>query len=89
MKGKCTITIEIANELVSQGVWLLGVETNTVGTTEDEEIIHKILLSNEIVIIENLDLSNVTDGDYFLSAAPLKISGSDGSPCRALLWQED
>ena len=29
--------------------------------------------------------AEVSKGDYFLNAAPLNLSGADGSPCRAVL----
>ena len=32
-----------------------------------------------------LRADEVPEGEYFLCAAPLKLAGSDGSPCRALL----
>ena len=34
---------------------------------------------------ENLELNNVKSGDYFLSAAPIKISGAEAAPVRAFL----
>ena len=47
--------------------------------------VHKIFLEAEVPIITNLvNLENVTDGD-FLIALPLKIGGSDGAPCRAVV----
>jgi arylformamidase len=34
-------------------------------------------------------LTDIPEGRYFLSAAPLKLAGSDGAPCRAYLatWE--
>jgi arylformamidase len=46
---------------------------------------HKILMRSEIVILEFIDLKTVEPGEYILSALPLKILGSDGSPTRAIL----
>jgi arylformamidase len=37
------------------------------------------------MILEGLELDNVKAGEYFLSAAPIKIKGADGSPVRAVL----
>ena len=36
-------------------------------------------------LLENIDLRGVPDGRYTLAAAPLKISGAEGAPCRAIL----
>ncbi|NMC57751.1 MAG: hypothetical protein GYA50_11075, partial [Eubacteriaceae bacterium] len=52
---------------------------------DNEYNIHTILLGKKIAILESLDLSNVASGKYFLSAAPLKIEGSDGAFVRAVL----
>ena len=64
---------------------LLGVEKFSVGTPDTSPGIHKILLGNEIVIVEALDLTDVPEGIYFLAAAPVKYGNLDGAPCRAVL----
>jgi arylformamidase len=45
------------------------------------------LLSNNVVIVEGLNLSGVPDGDYELICLPLKIAdgSGDGAPARAVL----
>ncbi len=80
--------VEISNEaakLMSRQLILIGVEGVTVGSVNSPAQVHKILLGNNIVIIEGLNLSGVSQGEYFLSAAPLNIKGCDGAPCRAVL----
>ena len=47
--------------------------------------VHLILLGAEVVLLEGIVLKEVEEGKYFLSAAPLNLGGSDGSPCRAVL----
>ena len=39
----------------------------------------------EIALLESAVLDGVSAGAYFLSSAPLKMQGLDGSPCRPLL----
>ncbi|MEZ4627650.1 MAG: hypothetical protein R2912_06045 [Eubacteriales bacterium] len=39
--------------------------------------------------MKSLDLKNVPDGRYMLYAAPLKIAGAEGAPCRAILVSEE
>ena len=51
----------------------------------DDHAVHKFLLSQNITVIEGLDLSKVSAGQYFLACLPLKIAGSDGAPARAIL----
>jgi arylformamidase len=46
---------------------------------------HEILLSAGVVIIEGLDLTEVSQGRYTLYCLPLKLLGSDGAPARAIL----
>ncbi|WP_312106617.1 hypothetical protein [Lachnoclostridium sp.] len=46
---------------------------------------HLELFSNEVVLLEGMNLSSVPEGDYFLFAAPLNLAGADGAPCRAVL----
>ena len=87
IRGEIEITEEAAEEIANEKLELLGVEGLTVGTEETLMKIHKILLKNEIVILECLDLSEIKDGVYFLFAAPLKLGGLDGAPCRAVLFR--
>ena len=47
--------------------------------------VHHILLRREIVLLEGIVLSEVPDGVYLLNAAPLILTNTDGSPCRATL----
>ena len=47
--------------------------------------VHLILLGAGIVLLEGIRLAEVSEGVYFLNAAPLNLSGADGSPCRAVL----
>jgi len=49
---------------------------------------HKILLGSGIAILEGLVLDAVPEGNYTLSALPLKIPGGNGSPVRAILVKD-
>ena len=46
---------------------------------------HTELLDVGIPIIEGVDLSFVEEGEYYLIALPLRLTGLDGSPIRAVL----
>ncbi len=78
-----------AGYLVEAGCVLVGVECSTVGIDAENEEVHKILLSNEVIIIEGLRMKCVPEGKYFISALPLKMKDLDGSPIRAILWKND
>lgn len=71
--------------LYTRGVKLVGTDRQSVGLPTDEKTAHTALLTYGIAVLENLDLSAAPDGQYTLSAAPLKIAGAEGAPCRALL----
>lgn len=68
---------------------LVGVEGQTVGAADAPAPVHRILLQRDVVILEGLDLSQAAAGQYLLCAAPLKIAGCDGAPCRAVLLTID
>lgn len=46
---------------------------------------HTALLKQGIPIFEGLNLFGVSPGRYFFVGLPLKFSGLDGAPCRAIL----
>ena len=74
--------------LLERGIRLVGVEENSVDQ-DGENVIHKMLLENNVVILENIDLSEVKNGWYFIAALPLKLEGVDGAPCRAVLMDTE
>jgi len=85
VRGDICVTVEAAREIVKSGIVLFGTEVYTVGSPEESETVHTILLENEVAIVEGLCLDSVKDGQYFLSALPIKMKGVDGSPVRAVL----
>jgi arylformamidase len=46
------------------------------------------LLNNAVIIIEGLDLSAVSAGEYQLYCLPMKLGGSDGAPARVILVED-
>lgn len=87
--GESYLTEEAAQLLTESKLCLLGTDALSPAPPNNESAIHKMLLSRNIALLENLDLSYVDDGDYTLCAFPLKIKGGDGSPVRAVLLKED
>ena len=83
--GKVTVTAEAARVFAEGPVRLLGNEGQTVGPEHAPMEVHKILLGRNIALLEGILLDGVPQGRYFLSAAPLKLAGADGAPCRAFL----
>jgi len=65
---------------------LVGTDAPSVDAFASTELsAHRLLLEHEIAILENARLEGVPPGDYELICLPLKLSGSDGSPVRAVL----
>ena len=86
--GKANLTRSAAFVLVAEGVELIGIDAPSISTMEDQFEVHRILQLAGVIILEGLDLSVVQSGDYTLFAPPLKISGVEGAPCRAILMKE-
>ena len=77
---------EAAEYLVSIGVRLVGVDYLSVEQFHSpHHRTHKTLLSNGVVIVEGLVLSEPPPGDYELYCLPLLLAGLDGAPARAVL----
>ena len=75
---------ELLEDLISLEILLIGVDLPSVEDMTSAESAHKKLLSREIVIVEGLiNLATLQETRFFLSAAPLRICGGDGSPVRA------
>lgn len=78
---------ELAAWCVERRVSLLGVEPPSVADVHDlEEVtrIHRRLLEGHVAIVESLaHLDQLQAERVLFVAAPLKIAGGDGAPCRA------
>ena len=86
--GPATVSAEAAQVFAESGICLLGSESQTVGPENAPMQVHKILLEENIALLEGVVLSDVPEGRYFLSAAPLNLAGADGAPCRAYLIEK-
>ncbi len=76
---------DAAQYLVERGIKLVGIDYLSIGPFHQGEATHKVLLQAGVVILEGLNLSDVTQGRYTLYCLPLKLAGSDGAPARAIL----
>ena len=85
IKGNAEVSPEAAKVFASSDILLLGNESQTVGPEDAPMEVHLILLGAGVVLLEGIRLENVSEGVYMLNAAPLNLSGADGSPCRAVL----
>jgi len=82
----CYISVEAARRMVQLGTKLVGIDTPSVDRVDSKSMdTHNLLASNDISILENLALENVSPGNYELIALPLRLMGMDASPVRAVL----
>ena len=85
IKGNATVTNDAAMVFAEAKLDLIGNESQTVGPEDAPMQVHLTLLGAEVILLEGIRLDNVPEGIYLLNAAPINISGGDGSPCRAIL----
>lgn len=80
------LTKDGAEYILKTDIILVGTDNMDIEDESDGDFcVHKLLLKNNILIAENLDLKNVSEGFYKLYCFPLKIENADGSPVRAFL----
>ncbi|MBE5801753.1 MAG: cyclase [Clostridiales bacterium] len=89
IKGPAEVSLEAATVFASSGILLLGNESQTVGPANAPMAVHLALLSADVVLLEGIRLADVSQGVYWLNAAPLNLSRADGAPCRAILIEPD
>ena len=89
LAGDLTVTAEAAQVFAAADLKLLGNEGQTVGPADAPMQVHLILLRRGIALLEGIVLHQIAQGHYFLSAAPLKLGGCEGAPCRAYLLENE
>ncbi|NLY43761.1 MAG: hypothetical protein GX066_07305 [Clostridiaceae bacterium] len=81
IKGDVKLDEGICMGLLDKNIATIGVEVETIGDGN----VHRAVLGKNIAVIENLDLSQIKEGKYFLFAPPVKIEGGEGAFVRAVL----
>ena len=77
----------IAEWMAGKGIRLLGVDVPSVDPQTSKDLpMHQAMNRNGRFILEGIVLKDVPAGVYQLAALPLKITGADGSPVRAVLY---
>jgi arylformamidase len=78
-------SVDGAKALVDLGVRLVGLDYLSVAHADEQVPVHRAFLDHRVVLLEGIDLSEVPPGRYELICPPVKLTGCDGAPCRALL----
>ncbi len=73
-----------ARWILENNIRTIGIDSFSIDATEDLRV-HRMLLSQQVNIVECLDLSCAEEGFYQFICLPLKIKGCDGGPARAIL----
>jgi arylformamidase len=75
-----------ARSLVERGIKLVGVDYLSVERFKAPGApAHHVLLGARIVVVEGLNLHDVSPGVYEMLCLPLRVVGSDGAPARVVL----
>ena len=83
------IAADVAEWLGKRKVKLLGLDLPSVDSIDAKILAnHHALAAAGVAIVESLDLSAVEAGTYNFSALPLRITGGDAAPVRAILWRD-
>lgn len=72
-----------AQKLVEKGIKIIGLDSFT--PDNEPYAIHKIFLTHDILIVENLvHLDTLLGKKFTCFILPMKITGADGAPCRVV-----
>jgi arylformamidase len=73
-----------AKWLIDKGIKCVGIDSLTIESPFSKGKIHKLLLSNDIIILEGLspNIKQLIGKKAFLICAPMKLKGLDGAPAR-------
>ncbi len=85
------LSMRAAQALAERKPMLLGIDAPTVENVElCSGEVHRTLLRAGIVLLEGLCLEQAQEGcEYILSAFPLNLMDENGSPCRAVLIENE
>lgn len=78
------LSADAAEYLVSKGITTIGYDYQSF-EREGKNVLHQIFMSNDIICIDNLRLRDAMQGEYTLICLPIKITGIDAAPSRAIL----
>ena len=87
--GEGILTLSAVFVMGEYDVEMVGTENASIAYESEEYAVHRELALKDILIIENLDLSQIDTGSYILAALPLKIEGAEAAPTRAILLEQE
>lgn len=85
--GKTFLSHSAAIVLAESRIALVGTDSPSIAPPFDEAKPHRELARAGIAVLENLNLTDIDDGEYELCAFPVKLGGLEAAPCRAILLE--
>ncbi|WP_102345820.1 cyclase family protein [Bacillus sp. Marseille-P3661] len=76
-----------AKYLADKQIRGVGIDSLGIERAQPGHPTHQTLFQNQIIVIEGLQLKEIAAGDYFMVAAPIKVTGVDAAPARVLLFE--
>jgi arylformamidase len=83
--GFVGVSADGADWLVKHAVKLIGIDYLSVAPYHQSIPTHRTLLGAGMIVVEGINLSGISPGEYQLFCLPLKLVGSDGAPARTIL----
>lgn len=78
---------DAASHLAEIGIKGVGIDSLGIERSQEGHPTHRTLFQNKVIIIEGLRLAEVSEGEYFMVAAPIKLQGTDAAPARIMLFK--
>lgn len=87
--GEAFLSYSAAVVIADSNICLIGTDGISVSTEFDEYRTHMEFARSNIAVLEGLNLAGIRDGEYTLCAFPIKVSGAEAAPCRAVLMEQE
>jgi arylformamidase len=79
------LTADASQWIADHNIDLVGIDYLSIALYKGDTETHTHLLSNGVVIVEGLVLTNVEPGEYDFACLPLLLEGAEGAPARAVI----
>ncbi len=90
LKNRPWIDPPATQYLINKKIKAIGIDVGGPDPLGAGHIVHDLLLSHEILIVETLtNLSSVVNREFLFLAFPLKLVGTSGAPLRAVAMLEE
>lgn len=82
------LTVDAARYLLEQGVTTVGYDYQSFERDGKNEV-HAVFLAENVTLVDNLRLASSEAKEYLFVCLPVKVTGIDGAPARAILIDTD